>query len=139
MAKKHLLGIVGIVLVFGIMVVGCEMISDENFGSYTFEFRVENDGGNNAITKIEFINGSSRSDPVLASETIYLYPDEMSNVYRVSGFTKSDGDDKYLFGVLLTFENGEKEFGYNSAADEFQISVEWLGWVKTIIFTDGDW
>jgi hypothetical protein len=62
----------------------------------------------------------------------------MTNVYRVSGFNKKDGEDKRLFSVLITFEDGYTLFKYSSATNESKIRVYYNGW-STLTFYDGNW
>jgi len=142
--KKFWLGILVMILVFGMTVVGCEIPTDEygNTGGYTFEFKVQKVShslsSSGPIIKIEFINGSSKSDPVLATETVYLGNGEMSNVYKVAGFTNKNKDDYRIFGVLLTFENGSTQFEYSSAKNGAKIRASTYGF-GGINFYNGSW
>ena len=140
--RRFWLGILVLVLVFGMMYIGCEMPTDENgnTGGYTFEFKVEKSSGGigTPITRIEFINGSSRSDPVLLAETVFIGFGEMSNVYKVSGFTKKDGDNYHIYGILLTFENGGTFFRYSSATNGSKIHA-WTNGQNVLMLYDGTW
>jgi hypothetical protein len=108
-------------------------------GGYTFEFKVMNLVGISAISKIEFFNGSNQSASVLQTETVNLTKGEMSNVYRVSGFTEKDGDDERIFGVKVTTPGGNTYFDWSSAkdGDKILVSVSAPFWV--MIFYDGNW
>jgi hypothetical protein len=122
--KKIWLGTV--ILLFVLFLTGCESI---NTGC-TFEFTIINEsflGDRKTVTKIDFINGSNRSAPVLQTELLNIAPGERSNVYKVSGFTERYRDNAYVCGVLLTFDNGETWFGWNSGPDNYQFTVYLLG------------
>jgi hypothetical protein len=140
--KKNWFGILAIVLVFGMAVVGCEQPTDEyrNVGGYTFEFKVEKSSGGigTPITKIEFINGSSKSDKVLATETVHIGFGEMSSVYKISGFTNKNGDDYRIYGINLTFENGGTYFRYGSATNKSKIHA-WTNGQNVLMLYDGKW
>jgi hypothetical protein len=137
--KKNWAGILVMVLVFGMTVVSCDNTLTGNT-DYTFEFKVEKSSGGigTPITKIEFINGSSRNDPVLATETVHLDFGEMSTVYTVSGFTNKDGDDNRIFGINLTFENGGTYFEWSSAANGSKIHA-WTNGQNVLMLYDGTW
>ncbi len=135
--EKKILLFVSIVMI-SITVTSCKM--PPSFGSYTFEFRVEKSSGGigTPITKIEFINGSNRSDPVLLTETVHIGFGEMSRTYKVSGFTEKAGDEYRLFGILLTFESGATVFDHSSATNGAKIHA-WLNGHYPLNIWDGDW
>ena len=140
--KRKLFYTAGVLAVaLALMVLaGCPMDTDEGEGGYTFEFKVEKSscGIGTPITQIEFINGSSSSDPVLATETVYLNFGEMSNVYKVSGFTNKDGDDYRIYGIKLTFENGGTYFKWSSATNGYKIHA-WTNGQNVLMIYDGAW
>jgi hypothetical protein len=110
--KKFWYVILVIVLVFGMTVVGCDNDpADENgVGGYTFEFVVHNQY-NFEITKIEFFNGANENASILHTETLSLKYTEMSNIYKVSGFTNKQGyDHARLCGVRLTINDNGSDF-----------------------------
>jgi hypothetical protein len=137
--KVWLLGMVALVLSF--WAVGCDNLL--NGVDYTFEFRVNNDfgyyGKTNAITKIEFINGSSRDDPVLETITLNLSRSEMSNVYTVSGFSKKYEGSTRLYCVKLTFDDGLIIGKWASALNKSKILVTTSSYTNDIYFSDGGW
>jgi hypothetical protein len=136
--KRNWLGILVMVLVFGIL-TGCGEIENSS-GGYSFEFKVEKSSGGigTPITKIEFINGSSKNDPVLATETVHIGFGEMSSVYKVSGFNNKNGDDYRIFGINLTFENGGTYFKYGSATNKSKIHA-WTNGQNVLMLYDGTW
>jgi hypothetical protein len=139
---NFLIGMAGISLALGLMVVGCDQDGDSGGGgSYTLEFKVEyfNGFSGGSITKIEFINGSNKDAPVLATETVQLGTGEKSNVYRVSGFSNKE-DDSRIFGVKVTFNNGNYHFDWSSAdKNESKIDVYVSGPIWVMMFSDGNW
>ena len=142
MKKKLLLGIPSVVLllVFGIMIVACDIEVTSGGGSgggYTFEFRVAPSRGH--INKIEFINGSNLNAPVLQTETINIGSNEMSETYKVSGFTVRDGDEKRIFGIKVTYSDGRTEFGWGSASNNSKMYVRNYISFYEIWFAGGDW
>jgi hypothetical protein len=111
--KNFLIGILAMVLVFGMTVVGCDDGStDENVNDngYTFEFKIKNHSseywGN--IIKVEFINGSEQSDPVLETHDVNIALGETSEIFKVSGFTNnrnvSEPANHRRAGLRLTFD-----------------------------------
>lgn len=135
--KKFWLGILVMVLVFGLIMTGCKDLIQDN-GAYTFEFRVDYWVGGSTISKIEFLNGSNESATVLATETVNITSGQMSNTYKVSGFTEKNGDDYRIFGVRITHDRGTY-FGYSSATDESKIQVSVSSPFWTMSFYDGNW
>ena len=140
--KRFLLGMLA--LVFGFAVVGCETPAGEpgNISGYTFEFRVENHlwGVSNVnITQVEIFNGPNTNSQVLAAETFDISPGQMSNVYRVVGFTDRDGSDKRIYGVRVTCENGATSFGYSSSTNGSKIHVTASAWWSGVTFHSGTW
>jgi hypothetical protein len=139
MRKRGLLPVM-LVMVFALLMTGCDLDLLTGGGGYTFEFKVENSETlrGRTITKVEFINGSSRTDPVLETQTVHLGLNEMSNVYRVSGFTKKDGEDKRLFSVLITLEDGNTIFKYSSATNGSKIHAKVVVFSE-LYFYNGNW
>jgi len=113
--RKFSLGLLVISLVICFM--SCGDITQNSAGA-TFEFRVQYPymgawyGG--TLTKITFINGSNRDAPVLEVHDVYIEQYEMSDTYKVSGFSNKESTNKYLFGILLTFDDGETMFDWSS-------------------------
>jgi hypothetical protein len=137
--KKHWLGMAVLALLFGLVLVGCDLNLNPDSGGYTFEFKVRNAVGISAIAKIEFINGTNDDAPILATEEVNLTEGEMSNVYRVSGFTEKDGDGKRIFGVKVTTPGGNTHFDYSSAKDGGKIAVSVSAPFWVMLFSDGNW
>jgi len=135
--KKILLGMLVMVLVFGIMVVGCD--TDSTFGDYTFEFRVQNSVGISEIEKVEFYNGSSTSAPLLHTEVVNLLQGQMSRTIRISGFTERQGENARIYGVRVITPAGNSHFAFSSAENNAKIhaSASALFWV--ILFFRGNW
>jgi hypothetical protein len=112
--KKTWLGILVIVLIFGMTVFGCEDLLEDK--GYTFEFKIRNDSseywGN--IIKVEFINGNNYydDDPILETHDVNIAIDETSEVFKVSGFTNNRhvSEDLRNAGVRLTFDNAPSDY-----------------------------
>jgi hypothetical protein len=149
MAKKILLvGMLAISLTFGFKSAACDdLIRDEaSYDSdYTFEFKIEYYNGfiggavGGAITQIEFINGSSSGAPVLATETVNLVSRDLSNAYRVSGFSNKEGNGR-IFGVRVTLKSGKTYFDWSTAAEDgARIKVRFSGPLWVMQFSGGNW
>jgi len=139
-SKKIRLGMSVMALIFGFLLTGCELPEDEG----TFEFRVSNTNSNIHLTKIEFINGSNESAPVLQTETISIKNGEMSGIYKVSGFTEKYEQDTYLYGIRVSFYDSwggvdtyHTTFKYSHAADKSKIRVWYNAWGLSL--ENGDW
>jgi len=139
MLKKRFLP--AMVLVLGLAVIGCETSTDEpdNISGYTFEFRVENGTGGlgSNITQFEIFNGPNTSSKVLSTGIINLPPGQVSDVYRVAGFTDRDGSDKRIYGVRITLDDGSTQFGYSSATNGSKILAVTTGFAFG--FSSGTW
>jgi hypothetical protein len=100
---------------FGMMVISCDLLED--LSSSSFEFRIQSNrymaSGWDTITKIEFINGSKSSDPILETKVVNIPKGEKSEIYKVSDFNKEVSYDKDYFyiGVKLTFSDSDTVFG----------------------------
>jgi len=118
--KRFWLGI--FVLVFGLMVFGCSLFGDDD---YTFEFTVKNTW-NGVITQIDFINGDGPNYPILQTEMVRLERGDKSDVYKISGFTKTPDGDKEdrCFAIRITYEDGTKCGDDSSAKNKSKIDVE---------------
>ncbi|MFP3040457.1 hypothetical protein LQZ19_01430 [Treponema primitia] len=145
MAKKILLlGMLVTSLAFGFKSAACDELAsdDSSHGSYTIEFKVEYFNGfinSGAITQIEFINGSSSGSPVLATETVNLVSRDLSNVYRVSGFSNKEGDGR-IFGVRVTLKSGKTHFDWSTAAEDgAKVKVRFSGPLWVMQFSGGNW
>jgi hypothetical protein len=143
---NFLIGMAGISLALGMMVIGCDQDGDSGGngggGSYTFEFKVESSSyfdGDYKVTKVEFINGSSRDDPVLETKIVNIAPGDMTSAYRVSGFTQKNDDDVHIFGVKVTYNNDDEDYDFNwtSAKNNDKILV-YCGF-GDLSFSDGNW
>jgi hypothetical protein len=123
--KRNWLGILALVLVFGMTVVGCDIFQDSGI---TIKFIVVNNSDilNMTITKIEFLNGNDDTAEVLQTESVNLsYGDEPLS-YTVSGFTvKSFAEDTYYCRVRVTLDNGEtRATSFGIAKDNDKLTVE---------------
>ena len=126
--KKIWFGIVAMTLLFGLFLTRCGDVTIDN--SYTFEFKVQS-RSSKSITKIEFINGSSRNERVLRTETISLSTNEMSRAFKVLGFTEEHGDAQRLFGINVTFDDETTLFNWGTAGHENKIFVTvWNNWIS---------
>jgi len=119
-----------------VVIAGCDFTEKD----YTFEFKVDHYsyafGG--PVTKVEFLNGSHNGAPVLQTEILDLDYGEMSGVFKVSGFTEKDGDDKRIFGVRITREEDNINFAYASAEDKSKIRI--VAVMSSVIqFSNGNW
>jgi hypothetical protein len=127
--------IVGMVLAVGLVLAGCDGNATEEEG-YTFKFKVDN-SYSSPITKIEFINGNTKNDKVVGSRTLNLVYGERSSEYKVSGFTVESGS-RCVFGVKVTFDNGNTTFNYGSAAHNAKILAT-VSSSSVISFSEGNW
>jgi hypothetical protein len=93
-----------------------------------------------SITKIEFINGSSESAPVLDTQTVSLNEGDITARYTVSGFTEKDSGDKLIFGVKFTFASIPTQFVWSSA-DGNKILIEFKPGMTgdEVVFHRGTW
>jgi hypothetical protein len=143
--KKHYKFLGGIVIgaVLAISLGGCDALTTDDTG-YTFEFKVSyyywagwgNDGN---ITKIEFINGSSKDAEVLETKTVDIALDEMSPAYKVSGFTEKNGDDRRIFGVKITLADGSWRFFWIAAGNKAKLLLTINNYSPMDGFSDGNW
>jgi hypothetical protein len=164
MAKKILLlGMFAISLVFGFKSAACDdLVSDDSPSAetshdeasyddpsqdsdYTFEFKIEYYNGfiggavGGAVTQIEFINGSSSGAPVLATETVNLVSRDLSNAYRVSGFSHKEGGGR-IFGIRITLKSGKTYFDWSTATEDgAKIKVRFSGPLWVMQFSGGNW
>ncbi|MDR0387545.1 MAG: hypothetical protein LBH57_05870 [Treponema sp.] len=130
MAKKHwfedtirIAGIFAAVFSFVLVLTGCDGMVTGSAESYTFRFKVQNNS-EKTITGIEFRNGTNKSAFVL--RRIYspnLGTGELSDEYRVPGFTKEHGTDERYYAVLVTYEDDTEVFNYSFAGPESKILV----------------
>jgi hypothetical protein len=140
--KWYVVGMAVLALVFALELSGCGEPDGAGDDSYTFKFRVDNNSSK-TITKIEFFNGSNKSNRVLDKvSALNLANGEMSNEYKVSGFTEEYEENKRLCGVMVTFEDESTVFGYWNSTHESKILVTakysyWEGY--HIDFSAGQW
>jgi hypothetical protein len=143
---KKLCKFLGIIAIGAVLVIGlggCDNLITDGEG-YTFEFKVTyyswigwgNDGN---ITKIEFINGSSKDAEVLETKTVDIGFDEMSPAYRVSGFTEKNGDDRRIFGVKVTLADGSWRFCWSSAGNNAKLLLTINNYSPMDGFSEGSW
>jgi TolB-like protein len=94
-----------------------------------------------SIIKIEFINGSSESAPVLDTQTVNLNEGDITKIYSVSGFTQKDRDGKGIFGVKFTFASIPTQFYWSTAQDSDKILIEFIPGMTgdRVVFHKGDW
>jgi hypothetical protein len=136
-------GIAAVALVFALVLSGCDGELTAGAVGYTFKFKVENKYSTGAtITKVVFFNGTNRSSSVLRSLYGFnLTPGELSDEYKVSGFTKQYGINERLCGVLITYEDGTDIFCYGYYEHESKILVtstyDWSG--RKIELSAGAW
>jgi hypothetical protein len=127
--KRFWLGILVMILVFGMTVLGCDLAPEEVDNGFTFEFNVihydfvwrkEEVGG---LAKIEFINGSNENAPVLQTE---INPD--GKTYKVTGFTvKSEIPSLFenrVFCVRVTYGNGTILIGGGEKDNNSKVNIE---------------
>jgi hypothetical protein len=138
--KRFLLAIPVIVLVFGMVVVGCELTDSSG---YTLEFKVQYSHwigwGGGGVNKIEFINGSTSDGPVLATETVSLGDGDLTPVYRVSGFTNKEGNGR-IFGVKAYFNDGSGAFVWGTAEQNgAKIKVVVANYTPLCYTEEGTW
>jgi len=143
--KKNWLGILVMVLVFGITVLGCEQEEnkekDKKSKGYTFTFEVQNYNlfgqvgyGGGKIVKLEFLNGNNPEAPVIQTEEVDL-SSEQSATFKVSGFTeKGYWDDKRFYAIRIFYADGTRGGG----TDESRNNAKLLAWCQdqTIIFVE---
>jgi len=139
--KKNWLGmlIIVLVLVFGMSVVGCDDLGDENEG-YAFEFKVEsyNYTVMPPMVNIEFFNGSTVNSSIISKQAIYINVGDLSDVIKVSGFTEKHEDKKNIYGVRITYEDGQTHFRWGSAENKSKIIVYGNSFAG-LIFRNGEW
>jgi hypothetical protein len=118
---------------------GCDF-----FGSgTTIEFRVNNNlivHEDNVITKIEFFNGANENAPMIETLILNLEGKQMSNTFKVSGFTELHSGENYIFGVKVTFIGGQTIFGWSSTVHNGKININLSNFLSLIIsFSKGNW
>jgi hypothetical protein len=123
MKKMFFAGMLAMALAMAALVLsGCETNMDDA-DSYTFRFRVDNKSST-AITTIEFINGSNKDNRVLKKiSAINLGNGELSDEYKVPGFTGEYGTNERFCAVLVTYSDGTTVFGYSYYEHESKILV----------------
>jgi hypothetical protein len=143
MKKRFFSGMLAMALALTALVFsGCETNMDDA-DSYTFSFKVDNKSST-AITTIEFINGSNKDSRVLKKvSALNLTYGELSNEYKVSGFTGEYGTNECYCGVLVTYSDGTTVFGYSHYEHESKILVTLKDDYRTempkIEFSPGPW
>jgi hypothetical protein len=138
--KRFFVGLLA--LVFALALTGCDGEWITSAIGYTFRFRVYNNSSA-IITKVDFINGSNRNGFVLRSPSgIRLTNGELSDEYRVSGFTEEYGTNERFCGVIVTYADGTDSFAYWHSGHESKILVTatddyWSG--RKLAFSSGNW
>jgi hypothetical protein len=145
--KSFTFRVIGLALVFGLVLAGCEWTVGAD--SYTFKFMIRNES-TAAIDKVVFYNGTNRKAFELRRlDKLNLTKGELSSEYKIFGFTKEYGTDERYYAVLITYEDGNEIFAYGNSGPESKILVtlkeelekdSWP-WSKeiTITFSPGDW
>jgi hypothetical protein len=94
---------------------------------YTFRFKVKNDHSRSPaleIAKVEFFNGTHDRAPVLRQIlALNLGQGQLSDEYRVPGFTGEYGPDERYCGVRVTYSDGAEIFAYEHFGDGSKILV----------------
>ncbi|MDR3325177.1 MAG: hypothetical protein LBS82_04235 [Spirochaetaceae bacterium] len=126
-------------LAFALALTACDGNINDN--SYTFKFRVENNTISKTISTIEFINGSNKDNRVLRKVSgLKLTKGELSDEYKVSGFTGEYGTNERFCGVIVTYDNETSNFGYSHFEHESKILVAvGTAWSDSISFSSGKW
>lgn len=97
--------IIVLLTIVGFFLAGCENLFDNKEEAVTIKFLVFNQTiPPQQLTGIEFINGSSYNDPVLATYNITLNSGAIALDRTVSGFTKNH------WGVRATSSSGKTYF-----------------------------
>jgi hypothetical protein len=96
---------------FALALTGCNGVITEGAELYTFRFKVQNYSAD-TITKIEFLNGTNRTARVLRYEEPNLGPNELSNEYKVRGFTEEYMNDERYCAVIITYNDEFDVFNY---------------------------
>ncbi|MDR0718210.1 MAG: hypothetical protein LBF78_01140 [Treponema sp.] len=141
--KKRILVLEGL-LILGLVLAGCELDEDAGNSAYMFKFRVQNNNSTATIVRVEFLNGTNRNSFVLRQTYgTNLGQGELSNEYKVSGFTEKYGTDERYCAVIITYNDGTDAFGYWHSGHEGKILVRsiddyWTG-DKKIEFSQGKW
>jgi hypothetical protein len=138
--KKTWLGILVMVLVFGMTVIGCDIPEDTKDG--TFEFKIRNGQTYMVITKVEFFNGQLSSSPLLQTYDVNLQYGETSEILKVSGFNNENALGETYICVKLYFTSTSipSRSGYTSRkkGGNPKIQVEWTSYT-TVNFSEGKW
>jgi len=138
--KKFKLGILLIILAFEMMLVGCNFLEEEN--SSTIEFKIMHNRStlSGIIIKIEFFNGYNIGDPIIKTENVNIEYGRTSEIYKVSGFNKNDGEDRLFVKIILTFADGETVSGWSSVKKNKNILVSFYGGSPYILnFSESNW
>jgi hypothetical protein len=137
-------------LVFVFIFTGCiwGLFEDEKVDSdYTFEFKVKNKHMG-VITEIQFLNGNNSGAPVLQTETVHLSTGDITDVYKISGFTEKIPSylelehEKYRYcAIRIIYEDGTRGGGVHHAKNRSKILAEGdnVFAPPMVFFWDGDW
>jgi hypothetical protein len=131
-------------LAFGLLLTGCEWTASAD--SYMFRFKIHNNS-ESAIEKVVFFNGTNRSALVLRRlDELNLTKGELSNEYKIFGFTREYGTDERSYAVLVTYEDETEIFAFEHSGHESKIVItsedHWKNYwekEKKITFSRGDW
>jgi hypothetical protein len=140
--KEYAWGMSAAAFFFALALAGCDGVST-SAEAYTFYFRVQNNS-EATITKVQFLDGSNRNSFVLPRYIgVNIFNGDLSDEYRVSGFTKEFGTSERFCGVLVTYEYETVAFSYGHFSHESKILVtstdnRWTG-KKTIALSYGSW
>jgi hypothetical protein len=131
-----MMGILALVLVFGLVLTGCDITINEDVTTYDFKFKIDNNTSY-TITKVEFFNGNSSSSSLLKGFTGTQSPGTRSEELAVSGFTAVSGASTHYCGVKITLSNATSAFGYSSYSNGSKIVVT-VG-SSGLNFSSGTW
>jgi len=137
--KKNFWGMLVVVLVFGVVLIGCDGEAKSDGETYTFNFKVDNNTSD-IITKVDFINGDTQNDRILRTVTS-IRAGERSMEYRVSGFTVDYGSSTRKYGIKVTYEDNSTAFAWSSAGhgSKILVSVNSNSYWYPISVSSGNW
>jgi hypothetical protein len=132
---------------FVFSLTGCDGSMVDDTEPYTFMFKVQNNSAR-TITKVVFLNGTNRNALTLRHiSALSLGTGELSDTYKVSGFTGECGTDERYYAVIVTYADETDLFRYGHSSPESKIlitskDVRFFGGVggnTEIEFSQGEW
>jgi hypothetical protein len=142
--KRFWLGMLVMMLVFGFFFTGCELFEEPVF---TFEFKVKNKHMGKII-EIQFLNGDNPGAPVLKTEMVNLSENDITSVYKISGFTEKipswmeTDSEKYRYcAIRIIYEDGTRGGGVHHAKNNSKILAEGdnIFDPPMVFFSAGNW